>query len=71
MKRINAYLQQNTILLLFACWVIFHEFLSSADFFKLNIFEKILSEMPSKLSNMLDPDQARHFVGPDQGPTCL
>ena len=27
--------------------------------------------MPSKLSNRLDPDQARYFVGPDLGPTCL
>ena len=23
------------------------------------------------MSNSLDPDQARHFVGPDLGPTCL
>ena len=23
------------------------------------------------VSNSLDPDQARHFVGPDQGPNCL
>ena len=22
-------------------------------------------------SNSLDPDQARHFVGPDLGPNCL
>ena len=24
-----------------------------------------------RVSNSLDPDQARHFVGPDLGPTCL
>ena len=24
-----------------------------------------------RLSNSLDPDQARHFVGPDLGPSCL
>ena len=24
-----------------------------------------------RLSNSLDPDQARHFVGPDLGPNCL
>ena len=24
-----------------------------------------------RLSNILDPDQARHFVGPDLGPNCL
>ena len=23
------------------------------------------------MSNNLDPDQARHFVGPDLGPDCL
>ena len=24
-----------------------------------------------RVSNSLDPDQARHFVGPDLGPKCL
>ena len=24
-----------------------------------------------KMSNSLDPDQARRIVGPDQGPNCL
>ena len=24
-----------------------------------------------KVSNILDPDQAPHFVGPDLGPKCL
>ena len=24
-----------------------------------------------KVLNSLDPDQARHFVGPDQSPICL
>ena len=28
------------------------------------------SGLPS-VSNSLDPDQARHFVGPDLGPNCL
>ena len=23
------------------------------------------------MPNILDPDQAQHFVGPDQGPKCL
>ena len=54
---------------LFAYWVTFHAFLSSADFFKIN-FRKILSGIPS-VSNNLDPDHARHFVGPDLGPNCL
>ena len=35
------------------------DILSSAIFFKI------------KVSNSLDPDQARHFVGPDLGPNCL
>ena len=24
-----------------------------------------------RVSNILDPDEARHFVGPDLGPNCL
>ena len=24
-----------------------------------------------RMSNLLDPDQAQHFVGPDLGPNCL
>ena len=24
-----------------------------------------------RVSNSVDPDQARHFVGPDMGPNCL
>ena len=24
-----------------------------------------------RVSNSLDPDRARHFVGPDLGPNCL
>ena len=47
-------------------------FLSSADFFSFQnkLFRKILSGIPS-VSNSLDPDQARHFVGPDMDPNCL
>ena len=45
-------------------------FLSSADFskssFSKNSFRNII-----RVSNSLDPDQARHFVGPDQGSSCL
>ena len=33
----------------------------NADFFSITI----------RVSNSLDPDQARHFVGPDLGPNCL
>ena len=32
----------------------------------------ILMDYPiHRVSNSLDPDQARHFVGPDLGPNCL
>ena len=51
-------------------WGLFHAFLSSADFFKINYFEKIFQES-IRVSNRLDPDQALRFVGPDLGPTCL
>ena len=57
---------------LFAYWVIFHDFLSSADFFQNQLFQKILSDRnTTRVSNSLDPDQAAHFVGPDLGPNCL
>ena len=39
-----------------------------ADFFKINVFKKIFR---NAISDRLDPDQARHFVGPDLGPNCL
>ena len=44
---------------------IFHVFLSSADFFKREIFRKILSGIPL-VSNSLEPD-----IRPDLGPNCL
>ena len=94
----------------------FHAFLSSADFYKNQLFRKILSGMLSesqtiwiqirpdvllhagkffmlfcrllffffkstflkdsfrnviRVSNSLDPDQARHYVGPGLVPDCL
>ena len=45
---------------LFACW--FFEKLT----FSKNSFRNTIS-----VSNMLDTDQSRHFVGPDLGPNCL
>ena len=40
-------------------------FLSSAYFvFQNNFFQKLVS-------NSMNPDQARHFVGPDLDPNCL
>ena len=53
---------------LFACWVIFRTF---CCLFSQNQFLwKFLSGIPS-VSNSLDLDQARHFVGPNLGPNCL
>ena len=31
----------------------------------------ILSGIPLRCQTVLDPEQARHFVGPDLGPNCL
>ena len=62
---------------LFACWVILHAFLKSVDFFfffffffKLTFTKKSFRNT-IRVSNNLDPDQARHFTGPDLGPNCL
>ena len=41
------------------------------SFFKINLFQNILSETLSQLSNSLDPDQDRHSVEPDVGPIRL
>ena len=49
----------------FAC------FLSSADFFSKSTFSKNAFKNIIRVSNSLDSDQARHFVGPDLGPNCL
>ena len=51
---------------------IFHNFLLSAIFFfKINYFKKKKNRNTIIVPNSLDPDQARHFVGPDLGPNCL
>ena len=55
---------------LFAYWVIFHAFLSSADFFQ-NYFFFNSFRNTIWVSNSLDPDQARHYVGPDLDLNCL
>ena len=52
--------------------VIFHAcFLSSADFIQNQLFREIKFRNTIRVSNRLDPDQVRHFVGPDLGPNCL
>ena len=54
----------------FAYWVLSHAFLSFAVcFFRVNI--KKTNRNTIRLSNSLNPDQTRHFVGPDLGPNCL
>ena len=45
----------------------FMSFLLSANFFSKSTFSK----NSFKVSNGMDPDQDRHFVGPDLGPNCL
>ena len=46
--------------------------LSSADFCsKIIQFEKKCFRNIIRVSNSLNPDQARQFVGPDLGPNCL
>ena len=50
--------------------VTLHTFLLADFFFKLT-FSKNCFRNTFELSNCLDPDQARHFVGPDLYPNCL
>ena len=45
--------------------------LLSADFFQNQLFLKNSFRNTIRVSNSLEPDQARHFVGPDLGPNCL
>ena len=40
-------------------------------FFSKSSFSKNYFRNTIRVSNSLDPDQARHFVGPDLGPNCL
>ena len=53
---------------LFACWVILHAILASADFFSKLKFLKNSFRGTIRVSNSLDQDQARQNVGPDLGP---
>ena len=45
--------------------------MSSAVFFSKLTFSKNYFRNNIRVSNGLDPDQDRHFVGPDLGPNCL
>ena len=44
-------------------------FLSSADFFRVDIFDK-LCQNATELSNSPDPDQACKIIGADMAPYC-
>ena len=46
-----------------ACWVIMHAFLSSAEFFSKSTFSKNSPRNTIRVSNSLDPDQGRVFLG--------
>ena len=52
-------------------WKIVHAFLLSEIFFQNQLFQKNSFRNTIRVSNSLDPDQARHIVGPDLGPNCL
>ena len=56
---------------LFAYWVIFFACFCCLLIFSKSISSKISFGNTIRVSNSLDPDQARRFVGPDLGPNCL
>ena len=54
----------------FAYWVILHAF-CCLRFFSKSTFSKNSFRNTIRVSNSLDPDQARHFVRPDLATNCL
>ena len=50
----------------FACFLSSAVFFFSKSTFSKNSFRNVM-----KVSNSMDPDLARRFVGPDLGPNCL
>ena len=46
-------------------------FLSYADYFQKQLFQKIISQIPLICQTVLDPDQAGQIVWPDLDPYCL
>ena len=51
--------------------VYFHVFCRLLIFYSKSPFSKNSSRHLIRVPISLDPDQARHFVGPDLGPNCL
>ena len=62
---------QDALILNVLILVICHDFLLSAEFIQTPLFQKISPWSTIRVSKSLDPDQARHFVGPDLGPNSL
>ena len=50
---------------------LFIDFVVCRFFFQKNFFRKKYFRNTIRVSNCLDPDQARHYVGPDLGPNYL
>ena len=65
-KELTSYLRFNS-----ACWVIFMLFCRLLIFFPKSTFLKNSFRNTIRMSDSLDPDQAKHFVGPDLVPNCL
>ena len=72
--RISKFLLMLVALLrksLTACWLILQVFLSPADVFKINFFQRNSFRSTWRMPNNLDPDQDRLCVDPVMGPNCL
>ena len=48
-----------------------HAFVVRRTFFKMNFFQKKSFNNTIRVSNVFDPGQDQHSVGPDLGPNCL
>ena len=58
------------IIILFACWVIFHACVAICWLFLSYPFQKFFQNI-IRVSNSFDPDQDRQNVGPNLCPSCL
>ena len=65
-KKINC-LRTGLVFILFCRMLIFQNQL----FRKISGLFARFVRFTKRVSNSLDPDQDRHFVGPDLGPSCL
>ena len=67
-KRFEYLFNILTYFKLLACWVILHAFLSSANFFQNQLFQKILSGIPSELQTVWIHIRPDNFFGANLGP---